>query len=209
MSGVSASASASSPSHCFYNLQSKIQIKQEIYFVNPPLISCSSSSSSSHIKLKTHLGLRFETALRGYRKINVRCSSSSGPGGPGSASGDSDSRSVLDAFFLGKAVAEALNERVESAVGEFLSTIGRLQAEQQKQIQDFQEDVLGRAKKAKEQAAREAMEGQGIIPKPTTVETTSVNQGVSQTPSPSTANAVKTDSNPATEGPVLGVSSDD
>ncbi|KAG6785331.1 hypothetical protein POTOM_011061 [Populus tomentosa] len=242
MSGVSASASASSPSHCFYNLQSKIQTKQEICFVNPPLISCS-SSSSSHIKLKTHLGLRFETALRGYRKINVRCSSSSGPGGPGSASenflkhkgtlgvtnvnndfrmssfmllrlildfaGDSDSRSVLDAFFLGKAVAEALNERVESAVGEFLSTIGRLQAEQQKQIQDFQEDVLGRAKKAKEQAAREAMEGQGIIPKPTTVETTSVNQGVSQTPSPSTASAVKTDSNPATKGPVLGVSSDD
>jgi hypothetical protein len=69
-----------------------------------------------------------------------------------------------------------------------------------------QEDVLGRAKKAKEQAAREAMEGQGIIPKPTTVETTSVTQGVSQTPSPSTANAVKTDSNPATKGPVLGVS---
>ena len=44
----------------------------------------------------------------------------------------------MDAFFLGKAVAEALNERVESAVGEFFSTIGRLQAEQQKQIQDFQ-----------------------------------------------------------------------
>jgi hypothetical protein len=78
-----------------------------------------------------------------------------------------------------------------------------------KPFDHVQEDVLGRAKKAKEQAAREAMEGQGIIPKPTTVETTSVNQGVSQTPSPSTANAVKTDSNPATKGPVLGVSSDD
>ena len=55
-------------------------------------------------------------------------------------SGDSDSsnRSVLDAFFLGKAVAEALNERIESTVGEILSTVGRLQAEQQKQVQDFQ-----------------------------------------------------------------------
>lgn len=52
--------------------------------------------------------------------------------------GESESRSVLDAFFLGKALAEALNERIESAVGEFLSTIGRLQAEQQKQVQDFQ-----------------------------------------------------------------------
>ncbi|KAJ6334080.1 hypothetical protein OIU78_011068 [Salix suchowensis] len=94
-------------------------------------------------------------------------------------------------------------------LGNFLSTIGRLQAEQQKQIQDFQEDVLGRAKKAKEQAARESMEGQGIIPKPTTVDTISANQGVNQTPPPSTGNAVETGSNPATKGPVLGVSSDD
>lgn len=44
----------------------------------------------------------------------------------------------MDAFFLGKALAEALNERIESSVGEFLSTIGRLQAEQQKQVEDFQ-----------------------------------------------------------------------
>ncbi|KAF3436005.1 hypothetical protein FNV43_RR23097 [Rhamnella rubrinervis] len=54
--------------------------------------------------------------------------------------GDSESRSVLDAFFLGKAPAEALNERVESAVGELLGTVGRLQSdsEQQKQVLDFQ-----------------------------------------------------------------------
>lgn len=78
-----------------------------------------------------------------------------------------------------------------------------------KPFDHVQEDVLGRAKKAKEQAARESMEGQGIIPKPTTVDTISANQGVSQTPPPSTGNAVETDSNPATKGPVLGVSSDD
>lgn len=52
--------------------------------------------------------------------------------------GDSGSKNVLDAFFLGKALAEALNERVESTVGEFLSAVGRLQSEQQKQVQDFQ-----------------------------------------------------------------------
>lgn len=52
--------------------------------------------------------------------------------------GDGESRNILDAFFLGKAVAEAVNERVESAVGEFFSTIGRLQAERQKQVQEFQ-----------------------------------------------------------------------
>ena len=52
--------------------------------------------------------------------------------------GENESKEVLDAFFLGKALAEALNERIESTVGEFLSTVGRLQAEQQKQVQEFQ-----------------------------------------------------------------------
>ncbi|KAL4361977.1 hypothetical protein GQ457_04G022180 [Hibiscus cannabinus] len=51
---------------------------------------------------------------------------------------DNESRNVLDAFFLGKVVAKALNERIESTIGEFLSVVGRLQAEQQKQLQDFQ-----------------------------------------------------------------------
>ncbi|XP_031484453.1 uncharacterized protein At4g13200, chloroplastic [Nymphaea colorata] len=74
--------------------------------------------------------------------------------------GEDDSKAVLDAFFLGKAFAELLTERVESTVGEFLSVIGQWQAEQQKQVQDFQEEVLERAKKAKEKAAREAMAGQ-------------------------------------------------
>lgn len=57
--------------------------------------------------------------------------------------GENESRSVLDAFFLGKALAEALNERIESTLGEFISTIGRLQAEQQKQVQEFQVLILG------------------------------------------------------------------
>lgn len=52
--------------------------------------------------------------------------------------GDNDSKSILDAFFLGKALAEAMSERIESTVGELLSVVGRLQAEQQKQVQDFQ-----------------------------------------------------------------------
>ncbi|XP_026384245.1 uncharacterized protein At4g13200, chloroplastic-like [Papaver somniferum] len=85
-----------------------------------------------------------------------------------SFAGDSGSKSVLDAFFLGKALAEAINERVESTLGELLSTVGRLQAEQQKQVQDFQEEVLERAKSAKEKAAREAMEAQGNIPSKST-----------------------------------------
>jgi hypothetical protein len=52
--------------------------------------------------------------------------------------GNSSSKNVLDAFFLGKALAETQNERIESTVGELLSTVGRLQAEQQRQVQEFQ-----------------------------------------------------------------------
>ena len=51
--------------------------------------------------------------------------------------GDNGSKAVLDAFFLGKAFAEALTERVESVVGEVFSVVGQWQAEQQKQVQEF------------------------------------------------------------------------
>ncbi|ESW06032.1 hypothetical protein PHAVU_010G014200 [Phaseolus vulgaris] len=118
--------------------------------------SVPSSSKSSHIELPRK---------RGSQNTALRCNCSILPGGPGSGDSDSSNRSILDAFFLGKAVAEALNERIESTVGEILSTVGRLQAEQQKQVQDFQEDVLERAKRAKEKAAREAMEARGLISK--------------------------------------------
>jgi hypothetical protein len=52
--------------------------------------------------------------------------------------GDNESKAVLDAFFLGKALAEALTERAESVVGEVFSVVGQWQAEQQKQVQEFQ-----------------------------------------------------------------------
>ncbi|RDX88690.1 putative protein, chloroplastic [Mucuna pruriens] len=117
---------------------------------------------------------------RGSQNTGLRCNCSIWPGGPGSGDSDSSNRSILDAFFLGKAVAEALNERIESTVGEFLSTFGRLQAEQQKQVQDFQEEVLERAKKAKEKAAREAMEAQGLVSK-SAVETKFADSGTSKT----------------------------
>ncbi|XP_028773101.1 uncharacterized protein At4g13200, chloroplastic [Neltuma alba] len=148
MSGASPSAP---PAPCSCSL-SKPQLPLHLLSWNS-VVPCTSSCP----KLK---GFRF-ASKRGYQNIGVRCNSSIWPGGPGS--GDSDSRSILDAFFLGKALAEAVNERIESTVGEFLSTVGRAQAEQRKQVQDFQDEVLERAKKAKEKAAREAMESQGLI----------------------------------------------
>ncbi|XP_078166602.1 uncharacterized protein At4g13200, chloroplastic [Carex rostrata] len=102
--------------------------------------------------------------LRRNKLTCTRCSNKSGS--PRPSSGDNESKVILDAFFLGKAFGEALNERIESTVGEFLSVIGQWQAEQQKQVLDFQEEVVERAKKAKERAALETMDGRENAAKP-------------------------------------------
>ncbi|CAL9088927.1 unnamed protein product [Musa textilis] len=108
-----------------------------------------------------------ETLYISHPRRGVRCGSSSNNNRtPYPGSDKNDSRIVLDAFFLGKAFAEALNERIESTVGEILSVVGQWQAEQQKQVQDFQEEVLVRAKKAKERAALEVMTETGVLSKP-------------------------------------------
>ncbi|GJN27059.1 hypothetical protein PR202_gb15042 [Eleusine coracana subsp. coracana] len=89
--------------------------------------------------------------------------SSNGGGGtrPEPKPGDNESKAVLDAFFLGKAFAEAFTERLESVVGEVFSVVGQWQAEQQKQVQEFQEEVVQRAQKAKERAATEVTDDKG------------------------------------------------
>jgi len=156
ISGVLASASPQTFSSSFSSLPSKPKTSCYSYASSSV---CVGRLSSSDLKLKS-IGLY---GGNGSQRSSSRVHCNTGPGGPGF--GEGDSRSVLDAFFLGKALAEALNERIESSVGEFLSTIGRLQAEQQKQVEDFQADVLERAKRAKEKAAREAAEAQGLVSK--------------------------------------------
>uniref|UniRef100_A0A2P2J0W0 Uncharacterized protein n=1 Tax=Rhizophora mucronata TaxID=61149 RepID=A0A2P2J0W0_RHIMU len=152
MSGISVSSPSS-----FYSLQSKTQTQFRTSRYRNALISVKPRISCSLNKnLKTHLSLKI--GAPGGR-TSLRCNSSSSDSSDSSSSGDSESKSVLDAFFLGKALAEALNERIESAVGEVLSMIGKLQAEQQKQIQEFQADVIERAKKAKQAAT----ESQGLV----------------------------------------------
>ncbi|XP_073135242.1 uncharacterized protein [Henckelia pumila] len=150
-------------------------------------------SFSSNLKLVS-IGLH---KFRGINLGSVGCRSTGD-------SGENESRTILDAFFLGKALAETLNERIESSVGEFLSIVGRLQAEQQKQIQEFQDEVLEKAKRAKEQAAREAMETQGII----SVDVSGVNGGVAKTTSSYTPKIDPT-SEPPYVDPVLGMFKDD
>ncbi|XP_058094698.1 uncharacterized protein At4g13200, chloroplastic-like [Magnolia sinica] len=129
---------------------------------------CSPSSSallcSPLLSANSPLSLnpRRKTGRR-FSRLVLQCSSNK----QGFGSGENDSKAILDAFFLGKALAEALNERVEATVGEIFSVFGQWQAEQRKQVQDLQEEVFERAKKAKEKAALEAMEEQGILRKST------------------------------------------
>ncbi|KAL6903686.1 hypothetical protein ACP4OV_004499 [Aristida adscensionis] len=113
---------------------------------------------------------------------------SSGGGGGGTRPepkrGDDESKAVLDAFFLGKAFAEALTERVESVVGELFSVVGQWQAEQQKQVQEFQEEVVQRAQKSKERAAMEVIDDKG--PKTLKEPSTSVVTPAPTSPPPTT-----------------------
>ncbi|KAK4747188.1 hypothetical protein SAY87_026225 [Trapa incisa] len=143
-------------------IQLKLKLKLETRHYSSAPFSLPSVYSSSAARAPS-FNLKLPSA--GSQRPIVFCNSGSRPGG--SSSGDNESSDILDAFFLGKALAETLNERLESTIGEFLSTIGRLQAEQQKQVQDFQEEVFERAKRAKEKAARESMEAQELIPNST------------------------------------------
>ncbi|CAN6235607.1 unnamed protein product [Urochloa humidicola] len=101
------------------------------------------------------------SSTRRLPRFAARSSGGGGGSRPEPKPGDNESKAVLDAFFLGKAFAEALTERLESVVGEVFSVVGQWQAEQQKQVQDFQEEVLQRAQKAKERAATEVTDDKG------------------------------------------------
>ncbi|CAH9074399.1 unnamed protein product [Cuscuta epithymum] len=131
-------------------------------------IVSSSPATQSKLHLPQHtLPIKHLPSLnRHFRRLTLRCRCSTARGSTGP--GETESKTILDAFFLGRAIGEVLSERLESTLGEVISTIGRLQAEQQKQVQEFEEEVLDRAKKAKEKAARETWEAQGLVPKPAT-----------------------------------------
>ncbi|XP_062226151.1 uncharacterized protein At4g13200, chloroplastic-like [Phragmites australis] len=121
-------------------------------------ICCVSLPASSHCRAFPSAA---PSPLRRLPRFVARSSSGSGGTRPESKPGDNESKAVLDAFFLGKAFAEALTERVESVVGEVFSVVGQWQAEQQKQVQEFQEEVVQRAQKAKERTAMEVTDDKG------------------------------------------------
>lgn len=57
-----------------------------------------------------------------------------------------ESREVLDAFFVGKALAETLLERAGGALSDVLGEVAKFDAERREDVRQFQEDVLGKAR---------------------------------------------------------------
>ncbi|MBD2611662.1 MAG: DUF6825 family protein [Nostoc sp. ZfuVER08] len=60
------------------------------------------------------------------------------------------SNPLVQAFFVGRAVAEVVNERLEVALTDALSELGKFDAEAREQLRQFTEEVLERANRAAE-----------------------------------------------------------
>lgn len=58
----------------------------------------------------------------------------------------------LHAFFMGRALAEAVNERAERLLTDTISLVGKFDAEQRENLRQFTEDVLARAQQAESEA---------------------------------------------------------
>jgi peptidoglycan hydrolase CwlO-like protein len=59
------------------------------------------------------------------------------------------SKSPLDAFFIGRATAEAVIDRLENTLSDALSALGKFDAEQREQLRIFVETVMEKADKQK------------------------------------------------------------
>lgn len=58
------------------------------------------------------------------------------------------SNPVVDAFFLGRAVAEVLGEKLEDVYTNAMSEVGKFDAEQRENLRQFMEEVQVRAQQA-------------------------------------------------------------
>ncbi|AFY50513.1 hypothetical protein Nos7524_4774 [Nostoc sp. PCC 7524] len=58
------------------------------------------------------------------------------------------SNPLLQAFFVGRALAEVVNERLEVALTDALSDLGKFDAEAREQLRQFTEEVIERANRA-------------------------------------------------------------
>jgi hypothetical protein len=57
---------------------------------------------------------------------------------------------LVHAFFIGRAIAEAVSDQVELGVTNALSELGKFDAEQRERLRQFTEEVMVRAQRAEE-----------------------------------------------------------
>lgn len=62
------------------------------------------------------------------------------------------SNSVIHAFFVGRALAQVINEQLEDALTNALSELGKFDAEQRERLRQFTEQVMERADREAETA---------------------------------------------------------
>lgn len=60
------------------------------------------------------------------------------------------SNSLIHAFFVGRAVAEIINEQLENALTDALSELGKFDAEQRERLRQFSAEVMERANREAE-----------------------------------------------------------
>jgi uncharacterized protein YceH (UPF0502 family) len=69
------------------------------------------------------------------------------------------SNPVIHAFFLGRALAEVLNEKIEDTLTDALSELGKFDAEQRERLHQFIAEVQARAERDTSQGAAAAASG--------------------------------------------------
>lgn len=57
---------------------------------------------------------------------------------------------LINAFFVGRAVAEIVNEQLENALTDALSELGKFDAEQRERLRHFTQEVIERANREAE-----------------------------------------------------------
>ena len=73
------------------------------------------------------------------------------------------SNRVVHTFFIGRAVADLLNEQLEHVLTNLVSEIGKFDAEQRERLREFTEEVMERARR-EEEAAMLANNTTTIVP---------------------------------------------
>lgn len=70
------------------------------------------------------------------------------------------SNPVVRAFFVGRALAETINEKIEDTLTNALSELGKFDAEQRERLHQFIDEVLARADR---EAAKDGQENSSIF----------------------------------------------